>query len=111
MAIRKEELKELQEVLDLLNFKAYEENGKIVLKDLEGANLGNIESEAFDTPGEVLERLDHYVGDTILDPEILVGRTDVEGWETCEEALAWCKTHPEGAWCVRALELIIKFGD
>ena len=65
-------------------FEVYElENGKLALRDLQYANLGDIESEEFNDLGEILDRLDTYHNDYFVNGliECLYEEYDVDLWK------------------------------
>ena len=61
------------QLLELYEFELYtktnKENKKVfMLNDIQGGNLGGIEQEEFETLEDIMERLDIYHEDYILDP-------------------------------------------
>ena len=71
------------------------------LVDLQGANLGDIESDRFFTAGDIIERLDTYISDYFLHDE------EWGNYDSCEEALEKYPDHP----CKNVLELIMYHYD
>ena len=53
----------LRQTLYQIDFEIIFSEGFFTLKDLQGANLGDIESEYFHSPEEVLDRMEHYYKD------------------------------------------------
>lgn len=81
----------LSELLSWIDFDYSFDNGKFALIDLQGANLGDIESEQFDDIEQVIDRLDHYWEDTFLNGEICC---DIDfDFETYEEAYEYCNSY------------------
>lgn len=68
--LEQEEKMDLKELLSLIDFDFYIEDDKIKLKDLQGANLGNIEDEEWEIYPEVvsalIDRLEVYWQDYII---------------------------------------------
>lgn len=67
--------------------------GKLVLIDLQGANLGGIEGEEFDTYASVLERMSVYLDDYFFKPLVECIEEDFKEWLgdcTYEEVVEWC---------------------
>lgn len=54
---------QLLHLIGLLEFDVYFENGEFRVVDLQGVNLGNIESERFGTIIDICVRLEHYFED------------------------------------------------
>lgn len=60
----------LIEMIGFMEFEPVISDDGIRLKDLTGANLGDIESDTFLNASDLVERLEPYINDYILDPEI-----------------------------------------
>lgn len=79
--------KVVEEVLDLMEFEllvSKNEDGDLILKlhDLQGANLGDIESEEFDDLNQVMDRLSGaYCTDYIEEPLCEEFENEIEDWE------------------------------
>ena len=83
-------------MLASLEFVLDKDNGGFCLIDLQGGNLGDIESDRFETAEEIIDRMDVYVNDCYLDdleeeydemlenagitPSGARKRNDPEGW-------------------------------
>ena len=86
------------EMLNTLDFELVEhENGQYSLIDLQGANLGNIEGDTFETASEIADRLDLYISDYFLNDE------EYGSYDSCEQALQENPNHP----CAHFLDLIV----
>lgn len=93
-----------EQLMDLYEFRFYKaknEDGETILKleDLQGANLGDIESEEFRDFGEIIDRMDAYHNDyivecleSVVDEEL----TDIEcEWANWEELYDICMQNIE----------------
>ena len=60
----------LIEMMGFMEFEPVISDGCVRLKDLTGANLNDIESDTFSNVADLVERLEPYINDYILDPEI-----------------------------------------
>ena len=60
LGLKKLSEEEMKETISEARFELIEKNGKLKVIDLEGANLGDIENEEFDSLEEVLKRLKTY---------------------------------------------------
>lgn len=78
------------------DFKLDKDGDGYCLVDIQGANLGWIEQEHFENAAQVIERMDAYVNDYVLDDE------EWGSYESAEDALKKCPNHP----LKRFLELI-----
>lgn len=58
-------IKETLSFLDLCDFKLVVDQGKFGLQDLQGGNLGDIESDRFDNLLEMVSRMDIYKNDCV----------------------------------------------
>lgn len=109
-----------EELMDLYEFRVHietNEDGQEILKleDLQMGNIGNIESEEFNDYCEILERMEIYHEDYIvdaLDRCLDCYGDEIDGeWATWEDLYYLTKDHIEElAECefdIRALELIL----
>ena len=109
-----------KELMDLYEFRVHidtNEDGEEILKlvDLQGGNLGDIESEEFNDFYEILERMEAYHNDYII--EALAECVDYycpneqREWATWEELMEIVKDNfeelMECAWDIKVLELIL----
>ena len=117
------------ELLDLIEFDLEkhddaDEDEKWSLIDKQGANLGDIEGDRFGDASGVLDRLDIYIEDYIIDDldEILDKLDDVstEGLNTWEDYLNWYNTIGKekyaeelgtSAWDFEVLDLILNHAE
>ena len=115
------------ELLDLIEFDLEkhddaDEDEKWSLIDKQGANLGNIESDRFGDASGILDRLNIYIEDYIIDDldRILNGLDDVstEGLNTWEDYLNWYNTIGKekyaeefSAWDFEVLDLLINHAE
>lgn len=76
------------DLLDLIEFSVTKYDDGYGLVDAEGVNLGDIEGERFDNAQDMVDRLDTYIHDRLLDDEVW------GTYESCEEALAKRPRHP-----------------
>lgn len=74
-----------ESMLNVMDFKLVKGDDFYGLLDLQGANLGDIESERFTSASQLVERLDIYIADYFL--------TDLE-----EEFEVWCRTSNPSLW-------------
>ena len=54
------------ELIDLCDFNIIEKNDYYKLNDRQNVNLGNIESEKFDSYDNILDRISHYLYDIFI---------------------------------------------
>lgn len=77
--------KNITELLNLYEFEIVVNNDlSLSLVDLQGGNLGNIESESFKDFDEIIERLDIYHYDYIvraLEEEFNISENDFNDWK------------------------------
>lgn len=101
------------EYLELIEFRLEKDkNGKFHLRDLQGANLGDIESDSFDNADEILDRLEVYhidyiindIEDALYDKEI-----EVEGNEF-SDLLKYRDELPDYQFDFDVLDMIINHG-
>lgn len=108
--------KELMELYEFRVYKATNENGDEILKveDLQRGNIGNIESDEFNDCCDILERMECYHDDYIV--ESLANCLDccddiADEWATWQDLYNITSNHIEElAECefdIRALELIL----
>ena len=114
--------KTFEEFLDLIEFELVKNGDKWALRDLQGANLGDIESETFENATEIFDRLDVYIGDYFLDAIINIIE-DFDGTEdlsSCEDFLNWYNTIgkekyadelADSAWDFEVLDMIVNHSD
>lgn len=77
------------ELVSYFDFSLEKDELGFWVRDLQGANLGDIEADRFDTAAQIVDRMDLYVRDYLLcddDCEVLYG--------SCEEALEKEPNHP-----------------
>lgn len=74
-----------RDMLSVMDFKLIEEKEYFCLVDLQGGNLGDIESDQFISASQLVERLDIYITDYFLN--------DLE-----EEFEAWCENTDSALW-------------
>ena len=66
--MNEKEIRFFNELLDMYEFEAYKnENGKLQLNDLQGACLGGICGDEFNDEFEILERMETYHDDYIVE--------------------------------------------
>ena len=98
------------EFLSVTDFQLIKYSDGFGLSDLQGANLGNIESDRFETAEEIIDRMNIYVLDYLLnDIDNLLDEKDIEvTWgETYEEYLENAKDLlPEYPWDFKILDMI-----
>lgn len=109
--------KELMELYEFRVYKATNENGDEILKvyDLQGGNLGDIESDEFNDCYDILERMECYHDDYIVraleDCLDYYGDNIADEWATWQDLYNITSKHIEElAECefdIRALELIL----
>lgn len=115
------------ELLDLIEFDLEkhddaDEDEKWSLIDKQGANLGDIEGDRFGDASGILDRLNIYIEDYIIDDldRILNGLDDVstEGLNTWEDYLNWYNTIGKekyaeefSAWDFEVLDLLINHAE
>lgn len=77
------------EFLDLIEFSLVKKSDGWSLIDNQGANLGNIQGETFDSAMDIFERLNIYINDYIFRPleEDLDNRGETNIPHTCDEWL------------------------
>lgn len=76
----------LTEMLEVIEFEyEYDEEGQIKLIDQTGTNLGNIMDESFDTPADVIDRLELYYYDYLFREYVEDPRNEVEDSMTYED--------------------------
>ena len=87
--------------------------GLFSLEDHQGANLGDIESERFETAAQILDRMDNYIQDYIV--EALSDILDEAGInleeDTWEGLLEYRDKIPEADWDFDVLDMIINRPD
>lgn len=54
------------ELIELCDFRAIKEDNYYRIEDLQGGNLGDIESEKFDDYIDILDRISHYLYDIFI---------------------------------------------
>ena len=109
-----------EELMDLYEFRVYKEtneDGEEILKvhDLQGGNLGDIESEEFDDYCAIIERMEAYHNDYIIraiDECIDYYCTkETREWATWEDLLKIAKDNfeelMECEWDIKVMELIL----
>lgn len=108
--------KAVEEVLDFMDFELLvgrNENDEIVLKvrDLQGANLGDIESDEFYDFVDLMDRFDIYYKDYFEDSLLEEFESQIGDWNTYSELYTeLCKLPPEEtehyAWDIQVIGLI-----
>ena len=102
------------EFLDLTEFRLLKHNdGTFSLEDQQCANLGDIENDRFISASEILDRMDIYIQDYIV--EALSDVIDVNGVSLEEDTwmgLLECRDKvPEADWDFDVLDMIINHPD
>ena len=103
------------EYIDMIEFRLEKDKkGKFHLHDLQGANLGDIESDSFDNADEVLDRLGVYHEDYIIrDIEDLLYEADVDlsSWDgSYEDLLKFRDKLPDYQFDFDVLDMIVNHG-
>lgn len=110
------------EFLDLVEFKLIkhqseleDEDGLWSLIDLQGANLGDIESDRFKTASDIFDRMDIYITDYFLNDidELLEEKGIKATWGgSCEDYLIGARDLlPDAAWEFEVLDMICYHTD
>ena len=96
--------------LSTTDFKLVKYSDGFGLVDLQGANLGDIEEDRFETAEDVFNRMDIYINDYYLNDirELLHERNIEATWPfTCEDYLKNAKALlPEYPWDFEILDMI-----
>lgn len=106
-----------KDYLDLTEFALEKDGDSYRLTDLQGGNLGNIESDRFDSAKEIFDRMDDYIYDYYVRP--IEEEAENVGFELPDgdlEALVnWYKEHkdehPEYADDFAVLDMIVNHAD
>ena len=106
-----------KDYLDLTEFALEKDGDSYRLTDLQGGNLGNIESDRFDSAKEIFDRMDDYIYDYYVRP--IEEESENAGFELPDgdlEALVnWYKEHkdeyPEYADDFAVLDMIVNHAD
>lgn len=109
-----------EQLMDLYEFRVYKEKNEdrqeiLKVQDLQGGNLGDIESEEFADYCEILERMEAYHNDYIVRAidECLnyYCKKEAREWQTWEDLLTIAKDNfeelMECEWDIKAMELIL----
>lgn len=102
------------EFLDLTEFRLLKHNdGTFSLEDQQCANLGNIEDDRFTSASEVLDRMDVYIQDYIVEAlSDTLDETEISLEEDTWEGLLECRNKIPGAdWDFDVLDMIINHPD
>ncbi len=95
--------------LDLTEFALIKYHDGFGLKDRQGGNLGDIESDRFASAEEIFDRMDVYITDYFLsDIENQLDEKEIEhgSVSTCEDALKYRNKLPESEWDFDVLDMI-----
>lgn len=99
--------KNISELLELYEFEIIvNDDLTLSLIDLQGGNLGNIESEKFNNFDDIIERLEIYHYDYIvrsLEEEYNINESDFDTWE---DMYNWFKNKNWHNWDIDILGLI-----
>lgn len=99
--------KNITELLGLYEFEIIvNDDFTLSLKDLQGGNLGNIESEKFNNFDDIIDRLDNYHYDYIvraLEEEYNISESDYNDWE---HMYRYLKSNNKKSWDIDMLGLI-----
>ena len=103
-----------EEFLDLTEFRLLKHNdGTFSLEDQQCANLGDIEDDRFASASEILDRMDVYIQDYIV--EALSDVIDEAGInleeDTWEGLLEYRDKVPEADWDFDVLDMIINHSN
>ena len=106
-----------KDYLDLTEFALEKDGDSYRLTDLQGGNLGNIESDRFDSAKEIFDRMDDYIYDYYVRP--IEEESENAGFELpdgdLEELVNWYKEHkdeyPEYADDFAVLDMIVNHAD
>ena len=106
-----------KDYLDLTEFALEKDGDSYRLTDLQGGNLGNIESDRFDSAKEIFDRMDDYIYDYYVRP--IKEETEQSGVELpdgdLETLVNWYKEHkdefPEYADDFAVLDMIVNHAD
>lgn len=106
-----------KDYLDLTEFALEKDGDSYRLTDLQGGNLGNIESDRFDSAKEIFDRMDDYIYDYYVRP--IEEETEQSGVELpdgdLETLVGWYKEHkdefPEYADDFAVLDMIVNHAD
>lgn len=102
------------EFLDLTEFRLLKhKDGTFSLEDLQCANLGDIESERFETATQILDRMDVYIQDYIVEElSDILDETGISLEEDTWKCLLECRDKvPEANWGFDVLDMIINHPD
>ena len=107
-----------EEFLDLTEFTLVRHQNDWSLIDRQGANLGDIESDRFDNAAQILDRMDCYIQDYIVEPikqeldakniDNIDRLTALCGWEDILEYRVFL---PESQWDFDVLDMIVNHFD
>lgn len=102
------------EFLDLTEFRLLKhKDGTFSLEDQQCANLGDIESERFETATQILDRMDVYIQDYIVEElSDILDETGISLEEDTWKCLLECRDKVPGAnWDFDVLDMIINHPD
>lgn len=102
------------EFLDLTEFRLLKHNdGTFSLEDQQRANLGNIEDDRFTSASEILDRMDIYIQDYIVEAlSDILDEAGISLEEDTWEGLLECRDKVPGAnWDFDVLDMIINHPD
>lgn len=102
------------EFLDLTEFRLLKHNdGTFSLEDQQRANLGDIENDRFISASEILDRMDVYIQDYIVEAlSDVIDENGVSLEEDTWEGLLECRDKvPEADWGFDVLDMIINHPD
>ena len=104
----------LDEFLELTEFRLLKhKDGTFSLEDLQCANLGDIEDDRFTSASEILDRMDIYIQDYIVEAlSDILDETGISLEEDTWEGLLECRDKvPEADWDFDVLDMIVNHSD
>ena len=102
------------EFLDLTEFRLLKhKDGTFSLEDRQCANLGDIEDDRFTSASEILDRMDIYIQDYIVEAlSDILDETGISLEEDTWEGLLECRDKvPEADWDFDVLDMIVNHSD
>ena len=102
------------EFLDLTEFRLLKhKDGTFSLEDRQCANLGDIEDDRFASASEILDRMDIYIQDYIVEAlSDILDETGISLEEDTWEGLLECRDKvPEADWDFDVLDMIVNHSD
>lgn len=102
------------EFLNLTEFRLLKHNdGTFSLEDQQCANLGDIEDDRFASASEILDRMDIYIQDYIVEAlSDILDETGISLEEDTWEGLLECRDKvPDADWDFDVLDMIVNHSD